>query len=118
MLQFRYANWNASTETDTDDYLFFYAGNGQYKAVTIRIGVQIGIYDVNGRLLKIETLPTAHPEDVVVEVDEDGNQKLVSALPSAAGAYFAPPTNQVLFYVFFDSKTKKVAKGGKFQLAR
>lgn len=118
VLQFRYANWNASTETDTDDYLFFYAGDGQYKAVTISIGVQIGIYDVNGRLLMIETLPTAHPEDVVVEVDEDGNQKLVSALPSAAGAYFAPPTNQVLFYVFFDSKTKKVAKGGKFQLAR
>ena len=86
--------------------------------MTISIGVQIGIYDVNGRLLMIETLPTAHPEDVVVEVDEDGNQKLVSALPSAVGAYFAPPTNQVLFYVFFDSKTKKVAKGGKFQLAR
>ena len=118
VLQFRYANWNASTETDTDDYLFFYAGDGQYKAVTINIGVQIGIYDVNGRLLMIETLPTAHPEDVVVEVDEDGNQKLVSALPSAVGAYFAPPTNQVFFYVFFDSKTKKVAKGGKFQLAR
>ena len=118
VLQFRYANWNASTETDTDDYLFFYAGDGQYKAVTINIGVQIGIYDVNGRLLMIETLPTAHPEDVVVEVDEDGNQKLVSVLPSAVGAYFAPPTNQVLFYVFFDSKTKKVAKGGKFQLAR
>lgn len=118
VLQFRYANWNASAETDTDDYLFFYAGDGQYKAVTISIGVQIGIYDVNGRLLMIETLPTAHPEDVVVEVDEDGNQKLVSALPSAAGVYFAPPTNQVLFYVFFDSKTKKVAKGGKFQLAR
>ena len=118
VLQFRYANWNASTETDTDDYLFFYAGDGQYKAVTINIGVQIGIYDVNGRLLMIETIPTAHPEDVVVEVDEDGNQKLVSALPSAAGVYFAPPTNQVLFYVFFDSKTKKVAKGGKFQLAR
>ena len=118
VLQFRYANWNASAETDTDDYLFFYAGDGQYKAVTISIGVQIGIYDVNGRLLMIETLPTAHPEDVVVEVDEDGNQKLVSVLPSAVGAYFAPPTNQVLFYVFFDSKTKKVAKGGKFQLAR
>jgi hypothetical protein len=118
VLQFRYANWNASAETDTDDYLFFYAGDGQYKAVTISIGVQIGIYDVNGRLLKIETLPTAHPEDVVVEIDEDGNQKLVSALPSAAGVYYAPPTNQVLFYVFFDSKTKKVAKGGKFQLAR
>lgn len=118
VLQFRYANWNASAETDTDDYIFYYAGDGQYKAVTISIGVQVGIYDVNGRLLMIETLPTAHPEDVVVEIDEDGNQKLVSALPSAAGVYFAPPTNQVLFYVFFDSKTKKVAKGGKFQLAR
>lgn len=118
VLQFRYANWNASAETDTDDYIFYYAGDGQYKAVTISIGVQVGIYDVNGRLLMIETLPTAHPEDVVVELDEDGNQKLVSALPSAAGVYFAPPTNQVLFYVFFDSKTKKVAKGGKFQLAR
>lgn len=116
LLQFRYANWTATSDVDTDDYIFYYAGNGQYKAVTISIGVQIAIYDVNGALLKIETVPVAHPSDVIVEADEEGNQKLISALPSATGVYFTPPTNQVLFYVFFDSKTKRVAKGGKFQL--
>lgn len=116
-LNFEYANWTATGTTDTDDYLFFYAGGGQYKAVTISIGVQIAIYDMAGRLLTIGEVPTADPSDVVVEVDDEGNQILVEALPSAAGYLYTPPVNEALFYVFFDSKTKRIAKGGKFRLA-
>ena len=58
----------------------------------------------------------ADPADVVVEIDEKGNQILTEALPSAAGVYFQPRQGHVYFYVFYDSKTKKIAKGGKFML--
>ena len=113
-LTFKYANWTASATVDTDDYLFFPIGNGQFKAVTIGIGVQLGIYDLNGHTYLIETVPTADPSDVEVVVDQQGNKKLISASPIADGLVYTAPEGLPMFYVFFDSKTKKIAKGGKF----
>ena len=114
-LTFDFANWNASTTIDTDDYLFFAIGNGQFKAVTIGVGVQLGIYDLSGRMMLLGDVPTADPSDVEVEVGTDGNQRIVNVLPSAGGLIYDAPQGQALFYVFFDSKTKKIAKGGKFE---
>lgn len=113
-LTFKYANWTASATVDTDDYIFFPIGNGQFKAVTIGIGVQLGVYDLNGHLYMIETVPTADPSDVEVAVDQQGNQKIISVSPNADGLVYTAPEGQLMFYVFFDSKTKKIAKGGKF----
>jgi len=118
VLNFVYADWSASSVVDTDDYLFIYIGDGQYKAVTIGIGIQIGVYDYAGRLLMIETIPTADPADVEVEVQENGNKVLKNALTSANGVVFNASPAQPYFYVFFDSKTKKIAKGGKFEWIR
>ena len=114
-LNFRYANWTANSEPDKDDYLFFPIGGGQYKAVTISIGIQFAIYDMAGRLVLFQTLPTADPADVEVEVQADGNQILHSALPSADGVVFDAKPGQPYFYVFFDTKTKRIEKGGKFE---
>ena len=119
VLEFVYANWSASSTVDTDDYLFFYAGNGTYKAVTIGIGIQFAIYDAAGRLQLMQELPVADPSDVYVTVDpETGNQILEQADPSANGVVFVPTPGEKYFYVFFDSKIKKIAKGGKFALIR
>ena len=62
----------------------------------------------------IADVPTADPSDVEVAVDQQGNQKLVSASPNAEGLVYTAPEGQLMFYVFFDSKTKKIEKGGKF----
>ena len=116
VLEFVYANWIASSVVDEDDYLFFYVGNGQYKAVTIGIGIQFAVYDAGGHLLQIGELPVADPADVYVTVDpESGNQILDQADPGAEGIYFTPEVGKTYFYVFFDSKTKRIAKGGKFE---
>lgn len=114
-LTFDFANWNASTTIDTDDYLFFPIGGGQFKAVTIGVGVQLGIYDLSGRMMLFGDVPTADPADVEVAVEADGNQRIVNVLPSADGLIYTAPEGHALFYVFFDSKTKKIAKGGKFE---
>lgn len=116
VLRFVYANWTASSAVDNDDYLFFYAGNGQYKAVTIGIGIQFAIYDSNGRMLLMEEMPVADPSDVYVDIEADGNQKLVQADPGANGILFSPESGQIYFYVFYDSKIKRIEKGGKFVL--
>lgn len=117
-LRFQYAKWAASTTIDTDDYIFYSIGNGQYKAVTIGIGVQLGVYDMYGHLHLLGTVPTADPADVEVGIDTNGNQRILSVKPSAAGLIFDAPEGQYMFYVFFDSKTKKIEKGGKFLYIR
>jgi len=116
VLTFLYAEWTASSVVDTDDYLFIYVGVGQYKAVTIGIGIQIGIYDLTGRLQLLQTIPTADPADVDVDVEDSGNQVLKGASPAATGVVFRASPGHPYFYVFFDSKTKRIAKGGKFEL--
>ena len=83
--------------------------------MTIGIGVQLAVYDMAGRLVLFQTLPTADPADVEVDVDQNGNQILRSALPSADGVVFDAKAGQPYFYVFFDTKTKRIEKGGKFE---
>ena len=118
-LHFIYADWIASSDVKPSDYLFYYYGDNMFKAVSIAIGAQIGIYDFSGRLLMLQEIPTAHPADVEVFVHPTRDEKrLIYAIPSAAGVYFTAVPGDAYFYVFFNSKTKRVERGGKFELAR
>ena len=114
-IQFVYANWAATSDVDSDDCLFFPIEGGQFKAVTISVGVKLGVYDMNGHLLQLSEVPVADPADVEVEVDDLGNQKLVKAYPSAAGAVFEATTAQPFIYVFYNSQSKRATRGGKFE---
>lgn len=119
VVHFVAANWTSSPDVSADEYIFLYVGDGQYKAVTIGLSVQVAIYDMNGHLQTIGEVPVADPNDVTVEVDEEGKQHLVDASPSAAGFVFTVPVlNQPYFYTFFNARNKRVAKGGKFMLVR
>lgn len=115
---FRYANWSATADADKDDYLFVHVpGSHQYKAVSISIGLSVAIYDENGQLLMMEEVPVVDPNDATVEVTSYGNQRLISVEPDADGVIFEVPVmNTPYFYVFFDTKQNRVAKGGKFML--
>ena len=114
---FRYANWTATAESDPDDYIFVHVpGTDLFKTVTISIGLKVAVYDLDGHLLMLEEIPVADPADVTVEL-QDGNQILREASPQADGASFrVPQCNTPYFYVVFDTKNKRVAKGGKFML--
>lgn len=117
-LTFRYANWSATADVDNNDYLFIHIpGTHQYKAVSISIGLKVAIYDLEGQLLLLEDVPVVDPADATVEISAEGDQQLVSVEPDAEGVIFdVPVENTPYFYVFFDTKQKRVAKGGKFML--
>lgn len=112
------ANWSPSPDVNVDEYRFLSIGGGQYKAVTIGLNVQIAIYDMMGHLLEMGKVPTVDVNDVVVEVDADGKKRIVEVLPSADGYIFTAAPGQPYFYVFFDTRTKRIAKGNKFMTVR
>lgn len=118
IVHFVEANWSPSPDVNVDEYRFLSIGGGQYKAVTIGLNVQIAIYDMMGHLLEMGKVPTVDVNDVVVEVDADGKKRIVEVLPSADGYIFTAAPGQPYFYVFFDTRTKRIAKGSKFMTVR
>lgn len=119
-VHFQLANWVVTAEVDDDDFLFVpVKGTDTYLAVTISSDVRCGVYDLDGHLLKLEEVPVADPAFVKVETDEDGNQKLVEVYDGCNGMIFEVPNfGQPYCYVFYNVKTKRVGKGGKFMLIR
>ena len=117
-LRFEYAKWNALSDAKSSDYLFYYYGDNMYKAVSISIGAQIAIYDLNGHCIMVQEIPTAHPADVDVFIHPDNpdEKRLLYANPSADGVYFKAIPGELYFYVYFNSKTKRVEPGRKFGL--
>lgn len=114
-LTYRYANWTPLSTIDEDDYLLYQIpGTADVKAVTIGVGVQLAVYDLNGRCQLLEAVPTAGPGEVEVEIDEHGNQVLKRAAADAAGVVFHARRGEVYLYVFYDSKTKRIAKALKW----
>ena len=117
-LRFEYAKWNALSDAKSSDYLFYYYGDNMYKAVSISIGAKIAIYDLNGHCIMVQEIPTAHPADVDVFIHPDNSdeKRLLYANPSADGVYFKAIPGELYFYVYFNSKTKRVEPGRKFGL--
>lgn len=115
---FRSANWSASPDVTAGEYLFMHIpGTDTYRAVTLGLNVTVAVYTADGRLVEQGEVPTADPNDVRVEVDGEGKQHLVEAYPTADGYDFrVPELGKTYFYVFFDVRHKRVAKGGKFAL--
>lgn len=117
-VRFTYAKWTSTPEvTEGENLVMHIPGTMTYKAVTLGLNVTVSIYDGNGHRIAFGGVPAADPNDVVVEIDEDGHQNIVEAYDTADGFEFeVPHTNEVYFYVFFDVRNKRVAKGGKFMV--
>lgn len=107
---------NVGKEPTMDDVLFTPLSGNSFLAVSLRSGVQVGVYDYSGHLLLLETVPPCDPNDVRVEVDEEGNEHIREVYPGAAGVEFTTPVAGMPYiYVFYKSTTnKRFTKGGKF----
>lgn len=118
VVSFRYADWSPSADVELDDCLFLpVLGTYDYKAITISIGVSVAVYDCAGHMIYCSKVPVADPGDVTVEHVGD-NIVLKEAKSSAEGAVFHGTPATPYFYVFYNSKMKRVAKGGKFMIVR
>lgn len=115
---FTYANWSPTTDAVDGDCLFFPVKGAQntYRAVTISLGVKCAIYNINGALLTIMDVPVLDVNSVEVKTNDKGEQVIQEgSVPNdAVGADYVARPNEPFVYVFYNTDTKRIGRGGKF----
>lgn len=98
------------------DVLFRHiAGTNNFMAASIRLDVQIGVFDQTGHLIMYKPVPTCDPNAAEVTVDLDGVEHLTQVTDPDQGVTFEAEPNQIYFYTFFEMD-KRCVTSGKFML--
>ena len=115
---FDFADWAPTSDAIGGDCLFFPVEGvrSTFRAVTISLGVKCAIYSMTGSLLHIMDVPVLDVNDVEVEINEDGQQviKEGSVPNDAVGADYVAQPGMPFVYIFYNSNTKRIGKGGKY----
>lgn len=115
---FTFADWSPTSEAVQGDCLFFpvKGAPNTFRAVTISLGVKCAIYTTNGHLVTLMDVPVLDVNSVEVEKNENGEQviKEGSVPNDANGAEYVSRTGEPFVYIFYNTNTKRIGRGGKY----
>ena len=118
-IYFTFADWSPNANAVVGDCLFFpvQGSPNTFRAVTISLGVKCAIYNINGALLHIMDVPVLDVNSVEVEVNENGDQviKEGSVPNDAIGADYVSESSEPFVYIFYNTDTKRIGRGGKYR---
>lgn len=116
---FTFADWSPNANAVVGDCLFFpvQGSPNTFRAVTISLGVKCAIYTINGALLHIMDVPVLDVNSVEVEVNVNGDQviKEGSVPNDAIGADYVSESSEPFVYIFYNTDTKRIGRGGKYR---
>lgn len=117
-VHFTFADWSPTSEAVQGDCLFFpvQGAPNTFRAVTISLGVKCAIYTMNGHLVTLMDVPVLDVNSVEVEKNENGEQviKEGSVPNDANGAEYVSRTGEPFVYIFYNTNTKRIGRGGKY----
>ena len=115
---FTFADWSPTADAVPGDCLFFpvQGAHNTFRAVTISLGVKCAIYTTNGQLITIMDVPVLDVNSVEVEINENGEQviKEGSVPNDAIGADYVSEYREPFVYIFYNSNSKRIGRGGKY----
>ena len=115
---FTFADWSPTADAVPGDCLFFpvQGAHNTFRAVTISLGVKCAIYTMTGQLITIMDVPVLDVNSVEVEHNEKGEQviKEGSVPNDAIGADYVARSGEMFVYIFYNSNTKRIGRGGKY----
>ena len=115
---FIYADWSPTTDAVMGDCLFFpvKGTHNTFRAVTISLGVKCAIYTLTGQLITMMDVPVLDVNSVEVEQNANGEQVIVEgSVPNdAIGAEYVAQSGEMFVYIFYNSNTKRIGRGGKY----
>ena len=115
---FTFADWSPTADAVPGDCLFFpvQGAHNTFRAVTISLGVKCAIYTTNGQLITIMDVPVLDVNSVEVEINENGEQiiKEGSVPNDAIGADYVSESREPFIYIFYNSNSKRIGRGGKY----
>lgn len=117
-VHFTFADWSPTSEAVQGDCLFFpvKGAPNTFRAVTISLGVKCAIYTMDGHLVTLMDVPVLDVNSVEVEKNENGEQviKEGSVPNDANGAEYVSRTGEPFVYIFYNTNTKRIGRGGKY----
>ena len=117
-VHFTFADWSPTSEAVQGDCLFFpvQGAPNTFRAVTISLGVKCAIYTMDGHLVTLMDVPVLDVNSVEVEKNENGEQviKEGSVPNDANGAEYVSRTGEPFVYIFYNTNTKRIGRGGKY----
>jgi hypothetical protein len=115
---FTFADWSPTADAVPGDCLFFpvQGAHNTFRAVTISLGVKCAIYTMTGQLITIMDVPVLDVNSVEVEHNDKGEQviKEGSVPNDAIGADYVARSGEMFVYIFYNSNTKRIGRGGKY----
>lgn len=115
---FTFANWTPNTDAVVGDCLFFPVQGtyNTFRAVTISLGVKCAIYTLSGQLITIMDVPVLDVNSVEVVLNDNGEQVILEgSVPNdAMGADYVANTGEPFVYIFYNTNTKRIGRGGKY----
>jgi hypothetical protein len=115
---FTFADWSPTADAVAGDCLFFpvKGTHNTFRAVTISLGVKCAIYTFSGQLITMMDVPVLDVNSVEVETNANGEQVIVErSVPNdAIGADYVAKSHEAFIYIFYNSNTKRIGRGGKF----
>ena len=115
---FTFADWSPTADAVPGDCLFFpvQGAHNTFRAVTISLGVKCAIYTTNGQLITIMDVPVLDVNSVEVEINKNGEQviKEGSVPNDAIGADYVSESREPFVYIFYNSNSKRIGRGGKY----
>lgn len=115
---FTFANWSPTADAVPGDCLFFpvKGSYNTFRAVTISLGVKCAIYTLSGQLITMMDVPVLDVNSVEVETNANGEQVIVEgSVPNdAIGADYVAKSREPFIYMFYNSNTKRIGRGGKY----
>ena len=115
---FTFADWSPTADAVAGDCLFFpvKGTHNTFRAVTISLGVKCAIYTLSGQLITMMDVPVLDVNSVEVETNANGEQVIVEgSVPNdAIGADYVAKSHEPFIYIFYNSNTKRIGRGGKY----
>ena len=115
---FTFADWSPTADAVPGDCLFFpvKGTHNTFRAVTISLGVKCAIYTLSGQLITMMDVPVLDVNSVEVETNANGKQVIVEgSVPNdALGADYVAKSREPFIYMFYNSNTKRIGRGGKY----
>ena len=115
---FTFADWSPTADAVPGDCLFFpvQGTHNTFRAVTISLGVKCAIYTLSGQLITMMDVPVLDVNSVEVETNANGEQVIVEgSVPNdAIGADYVAKSREPFIYMFYNSNTKRIGRGGKY----
>ena len=117
---FTFADWSPTADAVPGDCLFFpvKGTHNTFRAVTISLGVKCAIYTLSGQLITMMDVPVLDVNSVEVETNANGEQVIVEgSVPNdAIGADYVAKSREPFIYIFYNSNTKRIGRGGKYMV--